>query len=148
MCVCGRWPGNRGDERYLNRSGIHLLVSRHYQRQGQRRAEDLLCAHGDEPISVSGDGDALKSRPLTHSLPPANPTSKTRECGQTPDGSSSSRRSRFICKLTTAAAGPAVQSSIGVTRLFCETESPRCLIRVPGRGEAFSVQRTRPQSVQ
>lgn len=52
-------PGNRGDESYLIDAGVHVFMSRHHQREGQGRAQDLLRSHGDDPIPVTGDCDAL-----------------------------------------------------------------------------------------
>lgn len=53
--------GYRGDKPNLILPRVHVLVSRYHQREGQRGAEDLLCSHGDDPISVARDRDALMS---------------------------------------------------------------------------------------
>lgn len=53
--------GNRGDELYPNKPWVHVFVSWHHQRERQRRAEDLLCSHRDDQISVTGDCDALST---------------------------------------------------------------------------------------
>lgn len=53
--------GDRGDERHLIIIRVHVLVPWHHQREGQRRAEDLLRSHGDDPILVPGDRDALSA---------------------------------------------------------------------------------------
>lgn len=64
--------GDRGDESHPSDSGLHVLLQRHHQRQGQRRAQDLLCAHRDDPLSVSRECNAVASwicaaRTTTHS---------------------------------------------------------------------------------
>lgn len=51
--------GHRGDASHLNKVRIHVFMSRHHQCEGQRRAEDLLRSHGDDPIAVAGDAGAL-----------------------------------------------------------------------------------------
>ena len=43
-----------------------MFMSWHHQCEGQRRAEDLLCSHRDDPISVTRDCDALSINALTH----------------------------------------------------------------------------------
>uniref|UniRef100_A0A671V258 Adenylate cyclase type 2 n=1 Tax=Sparus aurata TaxID=8175 RepID=A0A671V258_SPAAU len=52
-------PGNRGDEWYFINTRLHVFMSWHHKREGQRRPEDLLCPHRDDPISVTRDRDAL-----------------------------------------------------------------------------------------
>lgn len=53
--------GYRGDKSNLILPRVHMLVSRYHQCEGQRGAEDLLCSHGDDTISVTRDRDALMS---------------------------------------------------------------------------------------
>lgn len=53
--------GDRGDQPHPSDSGLHVLLQRHHQRQGQRRAQDLLCAHRDDPVSVSRECNAVMS---------------------------------------------------------------------------------------
>lgn len=73
LSSCGSPPiGDRGDESHPSDSGLHVLLQRHHQRQGQRRAQDLLCAHRDDPLSVSRECSAVASwictaRTTTHS---------------------------------------------------------------------------------
>lgn len=57
--------GDRGDESYPPDSGLHVLLQRHHQRQGQRRAQDLLCAHRDDPLTVPRECNAVR---LVHSM--------------------------------------------------------------------------------
>lgn len=52
--------GDRGDESHPSGSGLHVLMQRHHQRQGQRRAQDLLCAYRDDPLTVPGECNALR----------------------------------------------------------------------------------------
>lgn len=62
LSSCGSPPiGDRGDESHPSDSGLHVLLQRHHQRQGQRRAQDLLCAHRDDPLSVSRECSAVAS---------------------------------------------------------------------------------------
>lgn len=70
--------GDGGDEPYLINTGVHVLMSWHHQREGQRRAEDLLCPHRDDPISVTRDCDALRRTHL--------PNKQTRERTHTHNG--------------------------------------------------------------
>ncbi len=59
VLVVSLLTGNGGDESYPNNTRVHVFVSWHHQREGQRRAHDLLCSHRDESISVTRDCDAL-----------------------------------------------------------------------------------------
>lgn len=51
--------GDGGDQQHPSHSGLHVLVQRHHQRQGQGGAQDLLCAHRDEPLAVPGECNAV-----------------------------------------------------------------------------------------
>lgn len=52
--------GDGGDEPDPSHTGLHVLLSRHHQRQGQRRAQDLLCAYGDDPLNVPRECNAVR----------------------------------------------------------------------------------------
>lgn len=53
--------GDRGDQPHPSDAGLHVLLQRHHQCQGKRRAQDLLCAHRDDPLSVSRECNAVTS---------------------------------------------------------------------------------------
>lgn len=82
-------PGNRGDEWYFINTRLHVFMSWHHKREGQRRPEDLLCPHRDDPISVTRDRDALS---MQHQW-----TNKTWEHNHT---QRSGRRSDSSCSVT------------------------------------------------
>ena len=59
--------GDGGDECGAGGSGLLLHLSGHHQCEGQRRAEDLLCPHRDEPLSVTGERSDMRSRWVSQS---------------------------------------------------------------------------------
>lgn len=65
FCYC--WtPGNRRNQSDPPDTGLHVLVSRDHQREGERWPEDFLCTHRDKQILITGDCNALtvSSRPV------------------------------------------------------------------------------------
>lgn len=64
--------GDGGDECGAHGAGLLLHVSGHHQCQGQRWAQDLLCAHRDEPLSVTGQRGDMRPLPPRDSQPETN----------------------------------------------------------------------------
>ena len=66
MRVCP--PGDGGDGADPAGAGLHLLLQGRDQREGERRPEDLLRPHGDEPLALPGEPHGEPGEP--HALRP------------------------------------------------------------------------------
>lgn len=82
-CACP--AGDGGDGPGPAGAGLHLLLQRSHQREGERRSEDLLRPHRDEPLALSGEPHALRRRlgltasPHAMATGPAEPAAE-RDC--------------------------------------------------------------------